>query len=157
MGAAGTGCQGNAQEMKRPPRVLIDTNLVLSALVFAGGRLAPLRLAWQASRVLPLVSRATATELIRTLAYPKFKLAAHEQEELLADYLPYCKTVRIPTLPPTTPPCRDAFDVIFMELALVGKADALVTGDKDLLSLAGKLACPILDAEGFLSTFAIER
>ncbi|MDQ1302499.1 MAG: putative toxin-antitoxin system toxin component, family, partial [Pseudomonadota bacterium] len=33
--------------MKRPPRVVIDTNLVLSALVFAGGRLAPLRLAWQ--------------------------------------------------------------------------------------------------------------
>jgi predicted nucleic acid-binding protein len=30
--------------------VVIDTNLVLSALVFAGGRLAPLRLAWQGQR-----------------------------------------------------------------------------------------------------------
>ena len=45
MGAAGAGCQDHAQEMKRPPRVVIDTNLVLSALVFTGGRLAPLRLA----------------------------------------------------------------------------------------------------------------
>ncbi len=137
--------------------MVIDTNLVLSALVFAGGRLAPLRLAWQTQRVLPLVSRATAAELIRTLAYPKFKLAAHEQEELLADYLPYCKTVRIPAPPPATPPCRDAFDVPFLELALAGKAAALVTGDKDLLSLAGRLACPILSADQFLSTLDLDR
>jgi putative PIN family toxin of toxin-antitoxin system len=143
--------------MKRSPRVVIDTNLVLSALVFAGGRLAPLRLAWQDQRVLPLVSRATAAELIRALAYPKFKLAAHEQEELLADYLPYCKTVRIPVPPPATPPCRDPFDVPFLELALAGKADALVTGDKDLLSLAGKLACPILGAERFLDSIDAQR
>ncbi len=143
--------------MRRSPRVVIDTNLVLSALVFAGGRLAPLRMAWQGQRVLPLVSRATAAELIRALAYPKFKLAAHEQEELLADYLPYCKTVRIPAPPPATPPCRDAFDVPFLELALVGEADALVTGDKDLLCLAGSLACPILNADQFLNTLDIDR
>jgi putative PIN family toxin of toxin-antitoxin system len=142
--------------VKHPPRVVIDTNLVLSALVFAGGRLEPLRQAWQAQRVLPLVSRTTAAELIRALAYPKFKLAAHEQEELLADYLPYCKTVRIPVPPPPTPPCRDAFDVPFLELALTGKADAMVTGDKDLLSLAGSLACPILGADGFFRRFNID-
>lgn len=141
--------------MRRPPRVVIDTNLVLSALVFTGGRLAPLRLAWQGQRVLPLVSRATAAELIRALAYPKFKLAAQEQEELLADYLPYCKTVRIPAPPPATPACRDAFDVPFLELALVGKADALVTGDKDLLSLAGRFACPIFSADEFFRSFDI--
>ena len=141
--------------MRHPPRVVIDTTLILSALVFASGRLAPLRLAWQSQRVLPLVSRATAAELIRALAYPKFKLAAHEQEELLADYLPYCKTVRIPAQPPATPPCRDAFDVPFLELAVAGKADALVTGDKDLLSLDGKLACPILRAERFLDAIGV--
>lgn len=143
--------------MRQPPRVVIDTNLVLSALVFAAGRLAPLRLAWQGNRVLPLVSRFTAAELIRALAYPKFKLSAPEQEELLADYLPYCKTVRIPAPPPATPPCRDAFDVPFLELALTGKAEALVTGDKDLLSLAGRFACPILSADRFLSTLDIDR
>ena len=137
--------------MRRPPRVVIDTNLVLSALVFAGGRLAPLRLAWQEQRLQPLLSKATATELIRALAYPKFKLAAHEQEELLADYLPYCKVLRIPAPPPPTPTCRDPFDLPFLELALAGKADFLVSGDKDLLSLAGKLACPILSAEQFLN------
>jgi putative PIN family toxin of toxin-antitoxin system len=143
--------------MRPPPRVVIDTNVVLSAVVFAAGRLAPLRLAWQGNRVLPLISRITAAELIRALAYPKFKLAPHEQEELLADYLPYCKTVRIPSPPPATPPCRDTFDVPFLELALTGKAEALVTGDKDLLSLAGSLACPILSVDQFLSTLDIDR
>jgi predicted nucleic acid-binding protein len=35
----------------------------------------------------------------------------------------------------------------FLELALAGKAEALVTGDKDLLSLAGSFSCPILSAD----------
>ncbi len=143
--------------MTRSPRVVIDTNLVLSALVFAGDRLSPLRLAWQSQRILPLVSKATVAELMRALTYPKFKLASHEQEELLADYLPYCITVRISVPPPATPPCRDAFDVPFLELILTGKAEALVTGDKDLLSLAGSLACPILSADQFMRKFIIDR
>jgi hypothetical protein len=29
-------------------------------------------------------------ELMRALAYPKFKLTPTEREELLGDYLPYC-------------------------------------------------------------------
>ena len=139
----------------RLPRVVIDTNLVLSALVFAQGRLTPLRQAWQENRIQPLVSRNTVAELIRVLAYPKFKLAADEQQELLADYLPNCLTVRIPSPPPATPACRDAFDLPFLQLAVAGKADALVTGDHDLLSLADSrtaFACPILTAEQFLKT-----
>jgi len=141
--------------MTRPagqPRVVIDTNLVLSALVFAHGRLTPLRQAWQAQRIQPLVSRVTAAELIRVLAYPKFKLSPEEQRELLADYLPYCKTVRIPEPPPKTPACRDPFDVPFLQLALAGKAKALVTGDRDPLSLARGFACPILSAEEFIDS-----
>jgi predicted nucleic acid-binding protein len=51
----------------------------------------------------------------------------------------------------------DTFDVPFLELALTGKAEALVTGDKDLLSLAGSLACPILSVDQFLSTLDIDR
>jgi uncharacterized protein len=155
MGAAGAGDQDITQEMKRvanPPRIVIDTNLVLSALVFAQGRLTPLRLAWQTHRIQPLISRVTAAELIRVLAYPKFKLSPDERDELLADYLPYCKTVRIPEPPPRTPACRDAFDVPFLQLALAGKAQALVTGDQDLLTLAGNFACPIVTAEQFVNT-----
>lgn len=137
---------------RRIPRVVIDTNLVLSALVFAQGRLSPLRLAWQGTLCQPLLSSVTATELIRVLAYPKFKLSTEDQQELLADYLPYCTTVRIPAKPPATPDCRDKFDLPFLQLAVAGKADYLVSGDQDLLSLAGQLACPIITADQFMKT-----
>lgn len=136
----------------QPPRVVIDTNLVLSALVFAKGRVTPLRFACQDQRIQPLLSRATAAELIRVLAYPKFKLSPEERQELLADYLPYCKTIRIPEPPPRTPDCRDIFDLPFLQLAVAGKAAALISGDRDLLALAGSFVCPIITAEQFINT-----
>lgn len=69
-------------------RVVLDPNVVLSALLFASGCLAWLRRAWQHGRMQPLVCRETAAELLRVLAYPKFKLSRPEQEQLLADLLP---------------------------------------------------------------------
>jgi putative PIN family toxin of toxin-antitoxin system len=137
---------------KYNPRVVIDTNLALSALVFSQGRLSPLRLAWQGSLCKPLVSSVTAAELIRVLVYPKFKLSAVEQQELLADYLPYCATVRMPAKPPATPECLDTLDLPFLQLAVAGKADYLVTGGQDLLVLAGQSACPIITADQFIKT-----
>lgn len=142
--------------MNRPPRVVLDTNLVLSALVFANGRLAALRHAWQGRRCVPLVSRITTTELIRVLAYPKFKLDEAARHELLADYLPWCITTHIPNPPPTTPECRDPFDQPFLHLAVAGKADYLVSGDQDLLSLDGQLHCPIISGERFLEMIKLE-
>lgn len=133
------------------PVVVLDTNLVLSALVFAGGRLALLRAAWQGGRCQPLISTATATELMRVLAYPKFKLSAAERDELLADYLPHCRSVPIPSKLPKLPVCRDANDQMFIELAAVGQADFLVTGDKDLLALAPVWPGRIITAEAFLA------
>ncbi|MDD5058224.1 MAG: putative toxin-antitoxin system toxin component, PIN family [Sideroxydans sp.] len=140
---------------KRPPRVVIDTNLVLSALVFSGGQLGSLRHAWQSEKCVPLISKYTASELIRVLAYPKFKLTAAEQHELLNDYLPYCTTVALPAKPPKAIQCRDINDIPFLHLALVGKADFLVSGDDDLLSLEGDFACPIVTAKDFSLRFLV--
>jgi putative PIN family toxin of toxin-antitoxin system len=138
--------------MSRTPRVVFDTNVVLSALVFANSRLAPARNAWHAGVCSPLVSRATAAELVRALAYPKFKLTSEEQRELLADYLPYCTTVRMPAKPPKTPASRDRADVPFLQLALAGKAEYVVTGDRDLLALANRFSCAIMKPEAWLQT-----
>ena len=85
--------------MTSPLRVVLDTNVVLSALVFGGGLAGRLRLAWQRGVFQPLASTATVQELVRVLAYPKFRLSAQEQVELLADYLPHVQTVRIPAPP----------------------------------------------------------
>ena len=65
--------------MSAPLRVVLDTNIVLSALVFGGGAAGRLRVAWQQGAVLPLASTATVQELVRVLAYPKFR---HGRERL---------------------------------------------------------------------------
>lgn len=134
-----------------PPRVVIDTNVALSALVFGKGTTARLRAAWQGGHCPPLVSTATAQELVRVLAYPKFCLDAQEQQELLADYLPYAEAFRIPQSPPTVPVGRDPFGMPFLLLAAASLADALVTGDADLLTLARVRRCPITTPEAFVS------
>lgn len=130
------------------PRVVLDTNVLLSALLFHAGALAWLRHAWQAKAIRPLASRDTVAELIRVLAYPKFRLTAADREDLIGDYLPWCETVTVPKRL-KVPACRDPFDRPFLELALAAKADALVTGDKDLLALGSVFAVPILTPAAF--------
>lgn len=131
-------------------RVVLDTNSVLSALVFPNGRLAAVRGAWQQGRCQPLVSKASVEELVRVLTYPKFRLDAEQQRELLGDYVPYATVIRMPARMPRTPACRDPSDVPFLQLALAGKADFLVTGDRDLLALAAQFGCPIVTPDPFL-------
>lgn len=118
------------------PRWVLDTSVVLAALVRPGGTCGKLRLAWQSDQFVPLASRPVIAELVRVLAYPKFKLSPGEQHDLLADYLPWTETVRIPSPAPRTPPCRDPHDVPFLQLPMAAKADALLRGDADLLVLA---------------------
>jgi putative PIN family toxin of toxin-antitoxin system len=116
------------------------------------GRLAVLRAIWQARRATPLVSRATTSELLRVLAYPNFRLTVSEQNELLDDFLPFAEVIVIPDLPPRTPRCRDPKDVPFLEIAITAGADALVTGDEDLIALQGKLAIPVLYPEKWMAS-----
>jgi putative PIN family toxin of toxin-antitoxin system len=137
--------------VKPAPRVVLATNVALSALVFARGRLGPLRGAWQQERCRPLISAATLAELVRALGYPKFRLSPDEQHELLADYVPYCTTVRMPARPPRTPPCRDPADAAFLQLVVDGQADHLVTGDQDLLSLAPAFRRSIISPRALLA------
>lgn len=137
--------------MSRPPLVVLDTNVALSALVFREGRVALLRAAWQSRRFHPLVMKATAEEFVRVLAYPKFRLSQEERNDLLADYLPYCKVVSPPARLPRAPKCPDPDDVPFLQLAVAGKADYLVTGDKALLGLAECFSCAIVRPDTFIS------
>lgn len=127
-----------------PARLVPDTNVLLSALLFHTGRLSWLRGAWRSDRVRPLASRETTLELIRVLAYPKFALSAEDRRDLLDDYLPFCEIVVVSDPRPGVPECRDPGDRPFLELALAGRADALVTGDADLLALADTFPVPVV-------------
>jgi putative PIN family toxin of toxin-antitoxin system len=128
-------------------RVVFDTNTVISALLFAGGRLAWLRQHWREGGSVPLVSRATASELTLILSYPKFRLSHEDCMELLGTYLPYCVTVVLVEKCPII--CRDSNDQPFLDLAQSGKADILVTGDRDLLALSGQTPFSIMTPENF--------
>ena len=116
-------------------KICFDTNVVLSALLFSHGKLHWLRSAWRRQQLVPLVCKESVSEVMRVLAYPKFQLTRQEQEDLLADFLPYCETFTL--LPDQKSPllCRDSHDQMFLDLALQAKARYLVTGDQDLLVL----------------------
>jgi putative PIN family toxin of toxin-antitoxin system len=128
-------------------RVVLDTNIVLSALLFNHGRLVWVRQRWQGRQIQPLVCRETVNELLRVLAYPKFKLSAEEQQQLLADFLPYADVVKLPRPWPDLPACRDEKDQVFLALAQVGRAEVLVTGDADLLAMRGAFPGLIVTAD----------
>lgn len=128
-------------------RIVFDTTTVVSALLFEAGRLAWLRRHWQDGECVPLICRATAAELTRVLAYPKFRLTPQDRHELLADYFPYCTTVEIVETCPIQ--CRDAKDQPFLGLAQSGKAQLLVSGDHDLLVLSGQTPFVIETPEAY--------
>jgi putative PIN family toxin of toxin-antitoxin system len=133
----------------KPLRVVLETNVVLSALLFSRGRVSWLRGAMRAGTVVPVVSRVTVQELVRVLEYPKFALSHDDREELLADFLPFAEIFpgSLPSLEHVK--CRDPDDQIFLELAIAAGADAVVTGDADLLALAGNTEVSILTPAEF--------
>jgi len=130
--------------LDRPLRVVCDTNVAVSALVFRAGRLGWLREAWSAGKLVPLVSRETLAELVRVLGYSKLRLEAAETKRLIERYMEHAETVERVGAAGRIPQCRDPDDRVFLRLAYAARADALVTGDGDLLSLAARSRIPIL-------------
>jgi putative PIN family toxin of toxin-antitoxin system len=114
-------------------RVVLDTNVLVSALFFTGtaSKLVPL---WQQGAITVLLSRSILEEYLRVLSYPKFQLSEADIKSLIEeDLLPYVQVVnpkrRLRVVK------RDPSDDKFLECALAGKAEVIISGDKDLLSL----------------------
>ncbi|OWQ85128.1 hypothetical protein CDN99_23275 [Roseateles aquatilis] len=114
-----------------PERVVIDPALILRALLRSGGEALGLRRAWQQGVIRPLVSPDLASTLMCALAYPRLALPADQQQELLADFLPYAEVVK---------PLRGAriakvaeHHRPLIELALQGGAKTLLCDDMVLL------------------------
>lgn len=114
-------------------RAVLDTNVVVSALLFSGP---PSRLisAWQSGRLRPVVSAPILDEYIRVLAYPKFMLTNTEIRGLLEEELiPFIETVT--AVPTNIPDLRDPDDAKFIACAVAAGVRWLVSGDDDLLNL----------------------
>lgn len=118
-------------------RVVFDTNTLISALLF-GGSLRWLVGHWGNPAVLPLASAATANEFMRVLSYPKFGLERSEMDLVAGRFLVHAVRVVVP-IELVCARVRDPKDQMFVDLAVAGAADMLVTGDGDLLALVGKV------------------
>jgi putative PIN family toxin of toxin-antitoxin system len=124
-------------------------------MLFRSGRLAWLREHWHSGEITPLASNATVAEFRRILAYNKFGLQSLYQLEALAYYVSAC-TMLDPT-EPCPMLCRDAKDQVFLDLSQSGKADVLVTGDRDLLALAGETEFVIETPEAYRQRMSAEK
>lgn len=117
------------------PRAVLDTNCLVSALIFRQGKIAVLRQLWQAGELKPLVCRETVSELIRVLSYPKFRLSREAAGLLLAEFLPWAESVCLPAPCGSLPGLRDPDDAVFLHLARFAGADHLISGDRHLLEV----------------------
>lgn len=138
-------------------RVVLDTNCLVSALLFGKGRLAGLRTAWQGERFVPVFCKQTASELVRVLTYAKFRLKPDEVNSLLAEILPYVETFVLNEPLGAIEDLTDASDAVFIHLVRQAKANWLVSGDGHLLSLKETLAdARIISPADFLETLDLD-
>ena len=130
-------------------RVVIDTNVLVSALLFSG-RTGMLRDLWKSGRIIPMVSKETFAEFRRVISYPKFKLSQREIRSILnEEILPFVEAVEISGQ--VTGICRDPHDDMFLAVAVCGSAQYLITGDQDLLVLKNYSKTQIVTVAEFLS------
>jgi putative PIN family toxin of toxin-antitoxin system len=130
-------------------RCVIDTNVLISALLQPSGRTGEVLDAVRATGGVLIFSNETFAELASRLARPKFDRyidRAMRQQFLsdlaaVAEWVPIMRAVNA---------CRDPDDDKFLETAISGEADCIVTGDGDLLALDPFEGVPILTPRDFL-------
>ena len=114
-------------------RVIIDTNVIVSAILFGGipGELISL---CKNDCIKPLASKKIIDEYIKVLAYPKFKLSEAEINYILYnEILPYFEIIQIKDSPVIIN--VDPSDDKFIHCAKAGKVGVIITGDQHLLNL----------------------
>jgi hypothetical protein len=115
-------------------RLILDTNILLSALLSPMGASAKLLDAWERKAFTLVACDALVAELRQVAGRPFFRarLRASAAELLAAgvrDFSFYCRDL------PSGPVAPDPKDSFLLALAEAGQAGYLVTGDKELLSL----------------------
>src|SRR5919202_1747990 len=120
-------------------KVVIDTNLFVSGLILKRGNPYELLEAWRHKAFVLLISEALQTEIAEVLVRPEIKERYHLTDQEVKDTLRLLQTDALLTSPAPTLPVtlRDPKDEKVLALAMGGKADYLVTGDGDLLSVQG--------------------
>ena len=131
-------------------KVVVDTNVLVSALLFGGkpGKLIPL---WQRGTIRPLASKEIIDEYLRVLTYPKFKLAEEDINFLLyREILPFFEVVDVEPGPRIIK--KDPEGDKFIRCALAGNAKWIISGGRRLLALKTYQKIKILTPSDFLTT-----
>lgn len=129
-------------------RVVLDTNILISALLFKG-EIARLVGLWKEGRIVPLISRATFEEFRDVLSYPKFSLTEDEIEAIIEDeVLPFFEVVTVKE--DINCLCRDPEDDKFLACAVSASADYIVSGDNDLCDMREYKSIKIVKVADFL-------
>jgi len=111
-------------------RVVVDTNVLVSGLITERGTARRLVNALVAGRFEPILTPAMAIELLFVVGRPKFRAYVVDQRRLSA----IASVVDVfAVTPDVAMPSRDSGDQIVVEAAVAGRADVIVTGDRDLL------------------------
>jgi len=127
-------------------RVVFDTNILVSALVFPGGRGdAALRRIIAGTDQL-MMSRAILDELLEVLSR-KF---ARDAEELAHVAVFFSELALVVTPKRRLRVVQDEPDNRILECAIAGRADAIVTGDKALLALKNFRDIPVVTLRSYL-------
>jgi len=111
-------------------RVIVDTNLFVRGLL-KGPVTLPLIEAWKTGAFQLVTSEQMLTELFEVLARPKFaRYFTQDDARELGDLIYERAEVVEPAIHVTL--CRDPKDDIFLDTAIAGQVNYLVTGDDDL-------------------------
>lgn len=134
--------------MRTEKRTVVDTNLLVSRVLIPES--VPAEAVRKAETDgLVLASEATLGELADVLSRRKLDryISAQERQEYLRRLL---RTVEVVAVRHVVRVCRDPGDDKFLELALSGDADLILTGDKDLLALHPFRGVPIVSAGDYV-------
>jgi uncharacterized protein len=115
------------------PRIVIDTNVLVSGIFFETGNEAKVLDAVINNKLTLVTSLEILQEIRGTLAAEKFGLTPTEAFSIFQLILSISEILLTP--PAATKKCRDPDDQKFLDCAAGGNAEFLVTGDKDLIEL----------------------
>jgi putative PIN family toxin of toxin-antitoxin system len=138
-------------------RVVLDTNVLVSGLLYPGGAPSRLVTSWRAGGFELVMSEFLIGELLRTWLHlaPRLKLQPPDLDDWLDTLRLRCEWVGLDDAvleQAAAAGLRDADDVPILATLIGAKADCLVTGDKDLLALAA--VYPILSPAAFEARFS---
>lgn len=135
------------------PRAVLDTNVLVSALISPGGASARLLLELRAGGFELILSPLLLAELREVLGRDKFRRYVTEAEaDAYVELIRRAGVVRVDPPPSPEPMSADPDDEYLIELARAAGADVLVTGDAHLLDL--RAIIPALTPAEFLEDLA---